>query len=259
MGYLTDCQQDALTSFINGCRYIYSGYFFYPPLDTIVEVTVRRNSRNFTARWKEGRVAMSIPPMVEEQHFRKALEELTPRLIKRRSSLKLYEINQKIELEGYSFVIANTPEGSDNSGVTCSYTRTCAVIYVPRYLSVDDPHVVEDISSMMCRVANRVAGPIIIPRAKQLAKELKANPGCFTMSRGKRTLGRCDSRGVISLSSVLLFLPPELRDYVICHELAHLSELNHSDNFYCILNDYLGDREIELSDKLRHYRWPIMR
>ena len=56
-----------------------------------------------------------------------------------------------------------------------------------------------------------------------------------------------------------MLLPAELRDYVICHELAHLSEMNHSPEFHRILNGYLGGREAELVAALKAYKWPVLR
>lgn len=58
---------------------------------------------------------------------------------------------------------------------------------------------------------------------------------------------------------MLVFLPQELRDYIICHELAHLSEMNHSPRFHALLDSYLDGREAMLAARLRAYSWPVLR
>lgn len=63
----------------------------------------------------------------------------------------------------------------------------------------------------------------------------------------------------ISLSAITMFLPPHLRDYIVCHELAHLSEMNHSARFHEICNGYCGGREKSLQKELKAFRWPILR
>lgn len=53
--------------------------------------------------------------------------------------------------------------------------------------------------------------------------------------------GSCSSRGVINLSTRLLFAPPDVIDYVIIHELAHLIEFNHSEKFWDLVRKAMPD------------------
>jgi predicted metal-dependent hydrolase len=54
--------------------------------------------------------------------------------------------------------------------------------------------------------------------------------------RGQRTRwASCSSQGAMSFNWRLLLAPPEILDYVVEHEVAHLEVLDHSDRFWRLL------------------------
>lgn len=53
--------------------------------------------------------------------------------------------------------------------------------------------------------------------------------------------GSCSSSGTISFSWRLAFAPPHIMRYVICHECAHLREMNHSVAFWALTANLYGD------------------
>ena len=60
--------------------------------------------------------------------------------------------------------------------------------------------------------------------------------------RNQRTCwGSCTSLGNLNFNYKLLFLPPELRDYIIVHELCHLAELNHGRKFWDLVREQVPD------------------
>ena len=60
--------------------------------------------------------------------------------------------------------------------------------------------------------------------------------------------GSCSARGNISIATRLLLAPPEVFEYVLVHELAHLVELNHSPRFWSLV-------ELVVPDFRDHQAW----
>lgn len=72
--------------------------------------------------------------------------------------------------------------------------------------------------------------------------------------RNQRTRwGTCSSKNNIGLNMNLHSLSPELRDYVILHELVHTRHKNHSKKFWAELDKLVGDSK-GLKKQLRKYK-----
>ena len=66
----------------------------------------------------------------------------------------------------------------------------------------------------------------------------------------KTRWGSCSRKGNLNFNYKIIFLDPELRDYIIVHELCHLKEFNHSKNFWSLVAQVLPDYK-KLRDGLK--------
>ena len=76
--------------------------------------------------------------------------------------------------------------------------------------------------------------------------------GRVAIKNTKRVWGSCSRKGNLNFSYALLFLPRELADYVIVHELCHLKEHNHSARFWSLVAEALPNYRL-LRHELRRY------
>lgn len=51
--------------------------------------------------------------------------------------------------------------------------------------------------------------------------------------------GSCSKKGNLNFNYKILFLPKDIQDYVVLHELCHLKELNHSKQFWNLVSNIL--------------------
>ena len=219
--------------------------------------TVNRLSRRVTARWRGGKLHVVVPPLTPVGEAVEALASMADRIAAMRPRLRFHD-GQLLEFDGFTVRIAT--QSLKPGKVTLTGRDLYApTISVAEGMDFDDDGLATVISRLMCVVARRVAPSLLLPRARELAAERGLEPRGWSIARGHRTLGTCRRDKTISLSAVLVFLPQRLRDYVICHELAHLTEMNHGPRFHSLCDRYCGGREAELVRELKHYQWPIIR
>ena len=65
--------------------------------------------------------------------------------------------------------------------------------------------------------------------------------GRIKITSAKTRFGSCSSDKNICFSYILMLYPEPAREYVIVHELCHLVYMNHSKEFYALLESYLPD------------------
>ena len=168
----------------------------------------------------------------------------------------LYTADTRIELP--EVTIAFGLQTHTPGRIIAQARRPVSPLEVPPDTDFSSVYVQEALGKIVMKMAARLAPDILLPRAQQLALEVGAvPPQGWRIATGRRILGTCTSRGLISLSAACVFLPPHLRDYIVWHELAHLSEMNHSPRFHAVCNRYCRGCEKEYVAELRRFQWPL--
>lgn len=99
----------------------------------------------------------------------------------------------------------------------------------------------------------RKALEIFPKKTAYFAGRMGVTYGRITIREQKTRWGSCSSKGNLNFNWKLVLVPEELLDYVVVHELAHRMEMNHSPQFWAIVEREMPDYK-ERRMRLKEYR-----
>ena len=81
-------------------------------------------------------------------------------------------------------------------------------------------------------------------RVEHFAQIIDVTYGRITIRHQKTRWGSCSSRGTLSFNYRLIYGPAGPLDYVVVHELCHLTHMNHSKDFWNMVERIMPDYRI---------------
>lgn len=139
----------------------------------------------------------------------------------------------------------------DRKSLAVSLGPSGVEVRLPKWASVRDPRVREAVAQHLTRAARLVPPEADPPRpltraelrseALSWARKLGVEPRRVQVRAMSSRWGSCTSRGNITLSDRILQMPRLLREYLICHELAHLRYLDHGSDFRHLMSRVMPD------------------
>lgn len=78
-------------------------------------------------------------------------------------------------------------------------------------------------------------------RVSHYARMLGVTYGKISIRDQKTRWGSCSSEGNLSFNRRLILAPPDVLDYVVIHELCHRKEMNHSKEFWALVESLMPE------------------
>ncbi len=187
------------------------------------EVTVRRSkrARRMTLRVSrlDGRVTLTLPRGVSEREAAGFVREKADWIANAQGSVAdeaVVKVGGEILIEGRPWAIV---EGLSRQAVLGEDVVEAPVVKT---------------GEAVAKTLKKLARKRISSLAHQHAAQLDRSVGKITLRDTRSRWGSCSYEGNLMLSWRLIMAPPEVLDYVIAHEVAHLVEMNHSSAFWAL-------------------------
>ena len=241
-------------------------YYRHPRLGNI-KIKVSAQARSVRARWDGPELLITVPRNYPVEEYDRFIEEYADKILEMRPQQRFW-LGQCIDAGDVDFTITIGPaELMKNydaivQGEQKSPQRGKKVNYYI-YLSerfrttIAESAKQKFINKCLLNAAAKATGLLILPLARELADKTGHHPIGWDIKHVKHRLGSCDSKGIITLGPRIIFLPQDLREFIIFHELAHLSEMNHSQAFHKICNEYCHGNEAQLSARVKAFQFPV--
>ena len=205
-----------------------------------VEIRRRKNTRHLKLTLGyQNQIVASVPWYTSEGGLRKFIEKqrfwLDTQLSKAPHVYTLTEwlsLYPNITASGDFLEVRIEVAGGCNANYTFDQGGAVLVLRLPE---------VDEVS--LVQLLRRFAKDALTCRVAYHAKRFGLIYSALSVRDQSSRWGSCSASRGISLNWRLVLLRPELQDYIILHELAHLTEMNHGKAFWTLLNRYDPDRK----------------
>jgi len=99
----------------------------------------------------------------------------------------------------------------------------------------------EQIKSAVVQLYRRLAKLHLTTRTEHYAGLMNVSPAAIKINAAKTRWGSCSTKKSLNFSWRLIMADDAVIDYVVVHELAHITQMNHSTRFWAIVADVLPD------------------
>lgn len=172
---------------------------------------------------KEHLLVLTTPPRTSASQISSFLRQCTPWVEKQLAKLtKTFKIEPGVELPLHGTVYQCVLDPLRRKPALCKVTQTLRL--PPQCLQ-------EDLYTFFKQMAEKILPTYIRNAAESLDQRVEK----ITIRDSKSRWGSCSGRKTISISWRLILAPPEIAHYVCIHEAAHLLHMNHSPDFWKVV------------------------
>lgn len=219
-----------------------------------ISLTKRKGSKRISMRIRaDGLVSVNYPWYVSKNEVLQFINKNTKWINKHRqkveSQIAKFELDQTIQTKQHYIRILPIKEGK----IRAVIKHHEVVITIPSNEDILSENVQIFIQKIIVEVCRIEAKEYLPQRVKELAQHFGFSYKKLFIKNLKSKWGSCSSLGNINLNLHLMRLPLHLIDYIILHELAHTKEMNHSPNFWVLLNQITNGEAKKLDKAIKNY------
>lgn len=100
------------------------------------------------------------------------------------------------------------------------------------------------IKKLLQELISRILLRYVYSRVDVLSEPLGVEVNQVKIKKQKTLWGSCSTKKNINMNMMIAFAPLPVIDYLLVHELCHLKEMNHSNNYWALVASIIPDHKV---------------
>lgn len=211
---------------------------------TIAYTVNKAKVRNFYISIENGEVVIKAPWYVSSSQIQDVVESkrqwIMQKLEEYQSSprkVKDYADGERFQILGESYFL-NIYYKDINNAVVNVENGKIAIVLPLRYSDSDNT---EQIKKLIDKMYYMIAEKEVENAMEKTRKMVGLAPEEYRIKKTKSVWGSCSSNKKITINQNLMMYSRKAIEYVVLHEVCHLKYMNHSKNFWAMVEKYMPD------------------
>lgn len=194
--------------------------------------------KNIVIRVRQGEVVVSAPKTVSVKKVEEVLKEKWKWIFEKLSESSQIKPKSALTVNDMIFFVGQPLriELLNEHIVGQKIVKTRFALQIPTHL-IEHVSIEQVVQTWLRHQAECMIPKMVI----ELAQTFQLTPLRIRVKEQRSRWGSCSSRGSIQINWRLIQAPAKILEYVIIHELAHLTYLNHSSAFWDLVARMMPD------------------
>lgn len=211
---------------------------------TIAYTVNKAKVKNFYISIENGEVVIKAPWYVTSSQIQDVVESKREWIMKKLQEYqssprkaKDYADGERFQILGENYFL-NIYYKDINNAILNVENEKIVVILPLRYADEDNS---EQIKKMIDKMYYMVAEREVEIAMEKIRKMTGLAPEEYRIKKTKSVWGSCSSNKKITINQNLMMYSRKAVEYVVLHEVCHLKYMNHSKNFWNMVEKYMPD------------------
>ncbi len=208
---------------------------------------IKSKIKNLYIHIRDGKVIVKAPARAKDKDIKKAVEEKKKWIYEKLENFSKQEYTQgsKVLLLGKEYLLKIKFMKQDISNIYVE--NGCMIAEIPKKYKKEYARKIEELlDDVYIKVAEKE-----VDMAMQIVTRIVGiKPNKYRIKKLKTAWGTCTSNKNITINSSLMKYDRTVIQYVVLHEICHLKYMNHSKEFWNMVEQYMKNYK-EIRRKLK--------